>query len=138
MSTVAALTLLVSTLKVTSLYSLPSSPRGEAERVEALQMNKGGHLLLSMETEGGGKRRMQRFSLSSDFRQRGCSLAPLISRLVVPPDVFVTGDSLLLHKDASSTPGGTLPLVLMLHSTAQVAQAGQFTSSYHHFTVAAA
>ena len=165
---VAALSLLVSALRVTAVHLLPhlqpqlqlqlhthhrdtgagalgvSEGLGQSSQCTLmdLQCNRGGHLVLTLdrgegESEEGERRRswhLEQYSLQNEFQSRGgCWLTPLISKLVVPPDTFLTGDQLLLHKDTSNTPGGHLPLVLLLHATSQVFQTGGITVLHTHY-----
>ena len=131
-ATVAALSLLVASLRITARHPLSLSLSLEQEQEQEqwslldLQCNRAGHLLLTLQDQedGGGDRRLEQYSLRSDFQLRGGWMAPIINKLVVPPDAFVTGDQVLLHKDASNTPGGNMPLVLLLRADSHVFQAG--------------
>jgi hypothetical protein len=126
-TTVVALTLLMSTLRVISSHPLPHLNL-ESEWLSKIQCNNEGHVVLTLQSDCDGESttRLEQFTLSSEFMYRGGWMAPVINKLVVPPDCYVNGDQLLLHKDTSNTPGGNMPLVLILHSDSQVFQSGTF------------
>ena len=97
----------------------------DSESIHGLKSNQAGHLLLSIGNEVvsdelSNLTRLEQYSLRNVFSQQACWMNPIITKLAIPPDTFVTGDQALLHKDTSNTPGGNLPLVLLLHPDIKV------------------
>lgn len=138
----AALTLLVSSLRATALHPLPHLDL-QHEALVGLTCSRAGQVTLSVQSAGtapGGEAqcRLEQYSLQSEFQLRGGWMAPVVSRLAVPPDAYVSGDQVLQQRSSRSKSStvaeagagaGAMPLVLLLHSDSQVYQPGQYVAS---------